>query len=67
MNTDTAQKTIFSFSKCIEKMIFGKKLNWNMIFVVSSGKMIFLFPKNMILFVRWKMKDDLFEKRIHEI
>ena len=58
----TARKTIFSFSKCSEKMIFPKKLHWNMIFLVSSGKMIFLFPENMILFFRRKMKDDLSQK-----
>ena len=30
--------------------------------VVLSGKMIFLFPENMILFFRRKMKDDLSQK-----
>ena len=55
----TARKTIFSFSIRPEKMVFPKKLRWNMIFLVLSGKMIFLFPKNMILHVRRKMKDDL--------
>ena len=40
-----------------------KKSHWNMIFlVVLSGKMIFLFPENMILFFRRKMKDDLSQK-----
>ena len=33
-----------------------------MIFLELSGKMIFLFPKNMILFSRQKMKDDLCQK-----
>ena len=33
-----------------------------MIFLVLSGKMIFLFPENMILHVGRKMKDDLSEK-----
>ena len=55
----TALKTIFSFSRRPEKMVFPKKLCWNMIFLVLSGKMIFLFPENMILHVRRKMKDDL--------
>ena len=36
-----------------------------MIFLVSSGNMIFLFPENMILFFRWKMKNDLPQKKIH--
>ena len=34
-----------------------------MIFLVLSRKMIFLFPGNIILFFRRKMKDDLSEKR----
>ena len=33
-----------------------------MIFLVLSGKMIFLFPENMILHLRQKMKDDLSQK-----
>ena len=33
-----------------------------MIFLVSLGKMIFLFPENMILFFRQKMKDYLSQK-----
>ena len=65
----TAQKNIISFSKCSEKMIFPKKWHWNGIFLVFSGNMIFLFPKNMMLFVRRKRKDDLSpkkKKKIHE-
>ena len=58
----TAQKTVFSFSKSFEKMVFPKNLHWTMIFLVLSGKMIFLFPKNMILFIRHKRKDDLSQK-----
>ena len=54
-----ARKTIFSFPRFPEKMIFPKKLRWNMIFFVLSGKMIFPFLENMILHVRRKMKDDL--------
>ena len=34
-----------------------------MIFLVSSGKMIFLFPEKKILFFRWKTKDDLSQKK----
>ena len=45
-----AQKTIFYFSKCSEKMVFLKRLHWNIIFLVLSGKMIFF---------RQKMKNDL--------
>ena len=55
----TARKTIFSFSGRSEKMVFPKKLCWNMIFLVISGKMIFPFPENIILHPRWKMEDDL--------
>ena len=33
-----------------------------MIFFVLLGKMTFLFPENMILYLRRKMKDDLSEK-----
>ena len=58
----TARKTIFSFSKCSEKMIFPEKSHWNMNFLVLSGKMIFLFTKNMILFFRQKMKDGITQK-----
>ena len=43
-------------------MVFPKKLCWNTIFLVLSGKMIFLFPKNIILPLRPKMKDDLSQK-----
>ena len=50
------------FSKCSENMIFPKKLRWNMIFLVLSGKLVFLFPENIILFFRRKMKDDLSQK-----
>ena len=58
----TAWKTIFSFSKCPEKMVFPKMLHWNMIFVVFSGNMIFLLPKNIILFFKRKVKDDSSQK-----
>ena len=34
-----------------------------MIFLISSGKIIFLFPENMILLFRRKMKDDLSQKK----
>ena len=59
---DTSRKTIFSFSKCPEKMVFPKKLHWNMIFLVLSGKMVFLFPENIILSFRQKMEDDHSQK-----
>ena len=34
------------------------------IFLVLTGKMIFLFPENMILFFTRKVKDDLSQKKI---
>ena len=49
---------IFS-SNAPKRWSFQKKLRWNMVFLVLSGKMIFLFPENIILFFRRKMKDDL--------
>ena len=61
----TARKTISSFSRHPEKIIFLKNLRWNMIFLVLSGKMTFLFPENIILHLKWKMKDDLSQKKIH--
>ena len=45
-----------------EKIIFPKKWRWNMIFPVLSGKIMVLFSENMILHLRWKMKDDLSQK-----
>ena len=60
-SSNTAQKTKFSFSKCYEKMVFPKKLHWNMIFLILLGKISF-FPQNMILLFRWKKKDDLSQK-----
>ena len=58
----TARKTIFSFPKCSEKIVFLKKSHWNIIFLVSSRKMVFLFPESMMLFFRRKIKDDLSQK-----
>ena len=38
-------------------MVFPKKLRWNIIFLVLLGKIMFFFPKNMILTLdgKWKM------------
>ena len=58
----TARKAIFCFFKCSEKIVFPKKLHWNMDFFVLSGKIVFLFPENMILFFGRKMKDGLSQK-----
>ena len=66
----TARKnycTIFSFFKRPEKMAFPKKSCWNLIFLVLSGKIIFLFPENMILpkteNKRWSFSKK--KKKIH--
>ena len=58
----TARETIISFSRRPEKMVFPKKSRWNMIFLVLLGKIMFLFPENMILHLRRKMKDGLSQK-----
>ena len=60
-----ARKIIFSFSKYSEKTVFSKKLRRNMIFLVLSKKMIFLFHE--IIFLGDKMKDDLSQKTYMEI
>ena len=66
MKDDLSQKNTWKydiFFKCSENMVFQKKLHWNMIFlVVLSGEMVVLFPENMILFFRWKLKDDIYQK-----
>ena len=59
MKHDLSQKNTLKygiFCKCSEKILFPKKL------LVLSRNMVFLFPKNMILFFIQKMKDHLFEK-----
>ena len=42
-------KSYFCFSRRPEKIVFPNNSRWNVNFFVSSGKMIFLFPENMIL------------------
>ena len=54
------------FFQMFWKDVLPKKSHWNMIFLVSSGKMIFLFPENMIFFIRRKMKDDLSQKNMRK-
>ena len=69
----TARKTIFFFFQIFWKDGISKKIalksfwKYHEIFLVLSGKMIFLFPENMILFFRRKMKDDIFQKKYMEI
>ena len=63
----TTRKTIFSFSRRPEKIVFPKKLRWNMIFLVLSGKMIFLFTENMILpsYPQTENEKWSFSKKLH--
>ena len=52
MKDDLSQKNRSKydiFCKCSEKIVFPKKMHWNMIFLVLSRNMVFHFPKNMIL------------------
>ena len=58
----TARKTLFSFSNCSEKLVFHEKSHWNMIFLLSSGKMALLFPENMIIFLRTENERLSFSK-----
>ena len=63
---DLSQENTWKYDisfKCFEKMVFPNKSDWKIILlVVLSGKMIFPFSKNMILFFRRKMKEDLSQK-----
>ena len=60
----TAQKTKFFFSKCSERIVFLKKLHWNITFLVLC--IMVFFPESMILFSdgKWKM---IFLKKYVEI
>ena len=60
--SNTTQKTTLSSSGRPEVMVFPKKSRWNMIFLVLSGKVVFLFPENMVLSPGREMKDDLSPK-----
>ena len=53
----TARKTIFSLSKCTEKMAFPKKSHWNMIFMYHQERWYFVSPKtwSYSLDRKWKM------------
>ena len=69
MKDDLSQKNTWKYDIFFirsEKMVFPKLSHWNMIFLISSGKMAFLFLENMILFLggKWKM---IFLKKYMEI
>ena len=57
---------IFS-SNFLKRWSFQKGPRRHMIFLVLLGKMIYLFPKNIIFHLRRKMKDDLPPKKYTEI
>ena len=50
------------FCKCSEKMVFQKKLHWNMTFLIPQERMVFLFPENMIFFLRAENEKRYFSK-----
>ena len=43
-------------------MVFPKKSHWDMIFLLPSGKMAFLFPENTIFFLRTENERCSFSK-----
>ena len=51
--------------KCSEKMVFSKKLQWNMTFLALSGKMIFLFSPKYDLILQTENERRSFSKKIH--
>ena len=59
---NTAWKAIFSVSKCSEKIVFPNKSALKCYISCIIRKDGISFPENMILFFRWKMKDDLSQK-----
>ena len=62
LKIDAAWKAIFFSPNIPKRWSFQKKLHWNMILLILSRKIVFIFPENMILFFRRKMKDDLSQK-----
>ena len=54
--SNTAPKTIFSFSRRPEKMVFPKKLCWNMIFLYCRKRWYFILPKIWSYTLNWKWK-----------
>ena len=60
-------KPYFLFPDVLKRWSFQKKSRWNMTFLALSGKMIFVFPEDMILYLSRKMKDDCSPKKYMEI
>ena len=59
---DDCKENHISFSRRPERMVFRKKLDWNMIFLVLFGKIMFIFLENMILTFDRKWKVIFFKK-----
>ena len=54
MEDDLSQKDTWNkifFSNAPKRWFIQKKLSWNMIFLVLSGKMVFFFREGMIFFL----------------
>ena len=67
-NCSLHEKSFFSFFKCSEKMVFPKKLHWNMTFLVLSGKMIFLLLDIILFFTTLDGKQKMiFLQKMHWI
>ena len=67
-NCSLHEKSFFSFFKYSEKMVFPKKLHWNMTFLVLSGKMIFLLLDIILFFTTLDGKQKMiFLQKMHWI
>ena len=65
MQDDLSQKDTWKydiFGKCSEKMVFPKNCTRIWPFLYYQKNMMFFPPENMILFFRWKMKDNPSQK-----
>ena len=53
--------------KCPEEMVFSKRLRWNMIFLVLSGKMVFFSQKHDIFSLKGKRTIIFLKKYIEKL
>ena len=60
------KKKNMNFCKGSKKIVFQNNGAGIWSFLYHQRNMMFSFPKNMILFFRWKMKDDLSQKKYME-
>ena len=66
MKDDLSQKNTLKydiFCKCSEKIVFPKKLHWNMVFLALSRNMLFLFPKKYDLILCTENERSSFWKK----